>query len=61
MLEVSELQQVQDAIPGKKPEGVICLLYKNGNGFDGWFSNNQKVEKAKEIHDDLEADLVAYN
>ncbi len=68
MFEEVELQQVQDEVlevhgvtPGKKPEGVICLLYKNMNGLDGRFSNNQKVEKAKEIHDDLEADLVAYD
>ncbi len=46
---------------GKKPDGVIRLLYKNRNNSDGWFSNKRKVEKAKEIQDDLEADLVTNN
>ena len=68
VLEAVELQRVQDEVlevhgvlPGKKPEGVIRLLYENANGIDGRFSNNGKLEKAKQIHDKLEADLVAYN
>ncbi len=65
---MAELQQVWDevlevhrAISGNKLEGVNCFLYMNVNGFDGRFSNNKTEEKAKEIHDDLEVDLVAYN
>jgi hypothetical protein len=47
--------------PGKKAEGVMWLLHENANGFNVRFLNNMKVEKAKELHDKLEADLAAYN
>ncbi len=44
-----------------KPEGVIRLIYENANGISNKLCNNEKVEKAKELHDDLEVDIVAYN
>ncbi len=37
------------------------LVYENVNGIDGRFKNNWKVEKVKEIRDDLEVDIAAYN
>jgi hypothetical protein len=40
---------------------VIRLIYENVNGINNRLCNNEKVEKAKEIIDDLEADIVAYN
>jgi hypothetical protein len=43
-----------------KQEGVIRLLYENANGIDGRFTNNEKVDKAKELHNELEGDVVAY-
>ena len=48
------------AVPGKRPKGVIWILYGNATGFDGQFSYKSKVEKANTIHDDLKADIVAY-
>jgi hypothetical protein len=42
-------------------EGVIRLIYENANGISNKLCNNEKVEKAKELHDDLEVDIVAYN
>ncbi len=39
----------------------MCLVCKNANGIDERFKNNWKVEKAKEIHNDLEVDIAAYN
>ncbi len=53
--------EIHGMVQGKKAEGVIWLLYENANGFDGRFSKNMNVEKAKELHDKLEADLAAYN
>ncbi len=47
--------------PGKKQEGVIRVMYENAYGIDGRFTNNWKVEKFKDFHDELEADVVAYN
>ncbi len=44
-----------------KPEGVIWLIYENVNSISNKLSNNDKVEKAKEIINELEVDIVAYN
>jgi hypothetical protein len=37
------------------------LVYEKANGIDGRFTNNLKVAKAKELHDELEVDVAAYN
>ena len=56
-----EVLEMHGRYPIKKPEGVIRLIYENANGIDGRFTNNWKVEKAKDIHDELEVDIAAYN
>jgi hypothetical protein len=56
-----EVLQIHGAAPAKKAEGVIRLIYEKFNGISNKLSNNEKVEKAKEIIDDLEVDIVAYN
>ena len=56
-----ELLKVHGAAPGSKAEGVVRLIYENANGINSRLSNNDKLYKAKELIDDLEADLVAYN
>ncbi len=68
VVEQQELQNLNDEVLeihgvqlGKKPDGVVHLVYKNANGIDGRFKNNWKVKKVKEIHDDLEVDKAAYN
>ena len=67
LLEQSELENIEDEVleihgerMAGKQEGVIRLLYENANGIDGRFNNNEKVTKAKELHDELEANVVAY-
>ena len=37
------------------------LIYENVNCLSNKLSNNDKVDKAKEIHDNLEVGIVAYN
>ena len=37
------------------------LIYENPNGFDSRITCNEKIEKAKENVDELEADVVAYS
>jgi hypothetical protein len=44
-----------------KPDGIVRLIYKNVNGLNNKLANNKKVERAKEIHDKLEVDIVVYN
>ena len=68
LVETQELQTINDEVleiqgnwPAKKQEGVIRLIYENANGIDGRFKDNWRVEKAKELYDELEVDVVAYN
>ncbi len=56
-----EVLQIHGVAPTSKPEGVIRLIYKNVNGISNNLINSNKVEKAKEIIDKLEVDIVAYN
>ena len=53
-----ELLRVNGIAPGKKPEGVTRIIYENANSFNTRISGNEKVEKAKEVVDGLEADVV---
>ncbi len=55
-----EMLKIHGYAPPKKNEGIICLVYENVNGFSNCLNNNRKVEKAKEIHDELEVDIAAY-
>ncbi len=55
-----EILRVHGHIPPKKGEGIVPLIYKNVNGFNNPLNSNDKVEKAKEIHDDLEIDIATY-
>jgi hypothetical protein len=52
--------KVHGVAPTSKGEGIIRLIYENANGFSNRLSNNEKVEKAKEIHDELNVDIAAY-
>jgi hypothetical protein len=68
VMEERELRAINDDVleihgvcPGKKSDGVMRLIYENANGIDGRFNNNRKVQKAKQIHNDLEVDIAAYN
>jgi hypothetical protein len=56
-----EVVRIHGVAPASKPEGVIQLIYKTVSGISNKLSNNEKVEKAKEIHNELEVDIVAYN
>jgi hypothetical protein len=56
-----EVLQVHGTSPSSKGEGIMQLIYENVNGLSNKLSDNKKVEKAKEIHDKLEVDIVAYN
>jgi hypothetical protein len=55
-----EMLQVHGYVPPKKAEGTVCLIYENVNGFCNRLSGNEKVDRAKEIHDDFKVDIAAY-
>jgi exonuclease III len=67
-VEMQELQSINDAVleihgqrPMEKQDGVIRLVYENVNGIDSRFKDNWKVDKAKDLHDELAVDIAAYN
>jgi len=59
--ESEEILKVHGVAPGTKAEGITRLLYENANGINCKWSNNWKLNKARELHGELEADIVAYN
>jgi hypothetical protein len=54
-----ETLQIHGLLPNIKGEGITRLIYENTNGISNKLRGNDKVEKAKNIHDELEADIVA--
>jgi hypothetical protein len=56
-----DVQRIHGILPASKGEGIIRLLYENANGINNRISNTDKVDKAKEMIDELEADVVAFN
>jgi hypothetical protein len=54
-----EILQVHGYAPSKKADGTVRLIYENVNGFQNQLSENKKVNRAKEIHDELEVDIMA--
>jgi hypothetical protein len=60
---VSEyLLEVHGSAPGRKGEGVTRLIYENLNGLQSTLSNkNEKLEKARKVIDDLQANIFSYN
>jgi hypothetical protein len=47
--------------PGTKPHGVTRLIYENANGLNNRLTGNAKLNRAKEMIHELQADIVAYN
>ena len=57
----SSLLRVHGVAAGKKQEGICRLVYENANGFNTKLTYNVKIDQAKTIINNLEADIVAYN
>jgi hypothetical protein len=61
MIEVpKEILTFHGNAPPTKADGTVRLICKNGNGFCNQLSGNEKVERAREIHEELEVDIAAY-
>ena len=56
-----DLLEIHGVEPRKKPEGCTWLIYENPDGFNNRISGSEKLDKAKELIDELEADIVAYS
>jgi hypothetical protein len=59
---VSEyLLEVHRLPPGRKRDGVTRLMNKNLNGLQSMLSKNEKLDKARQVINDLQANVVCYN
>ncbi len=56
-----EVLQVHGVLLGCKEEEITQLLYKNANGTPYRLCGNKKLDKAKDLIDELGTDVVAYN
>ena len=56
------LQEVHGVPLWRKGEGITWLIYENINGLQSTLlSKNEKLDKARRVIDDLQADVVCYN
>ncbi len=55
------LLNVHGLPPGWKRDGVIRIMYENLNGLQSMLSKNEKLDKARQVINDLQADVVYYN
>ncbi len=55
------LLNVHGLPPGWKRDGVTRVMYENSNGFQSMLSKNEKFNKARQVINDLQADVVCYN
>jgi hypothetical protein len=59
---VSEyLLEIHGLPPGQIGEGVTRVIYENLNGLQSTLSKNEKLDKARQVINDLQADVVCYN
>ena len=56
-----EVLQVHGVLPGRKEEGITRLIYENANGIPNRLNGNDKLDKAKDLLNELGANVVAYN
>jgi hypothetical protein len=59
--EKKELLEVLGIAPGQKGEGITRLVYENINGLMAKLSGNEKLDKLRQVLDDLEADVFGFN
>jgi hypothetical protein len=55
------LLNVHGLPPGCKRDGVTRVMYKNLDGLQSMLSKNEKLDKARQVINDLQADVVSYN
>ena len=55
-----EVLHVHGFTPPTKAEGTVRLIYENLNGLNTRMAGNKKLERMRELHDELETDFAAY-
>jgi hypothetical protein len=56
-----DVLQVHGYAPPKKADGIVRLIYENVNGISNKICNNKKLDRLREMHDELEVDVAAYS
>jgi hypothetical protein len=56
----NEVLHAHGFAPPKKAEGTVRLIYENLNGLNTRMKDNEKLERMRELHNKLEADIAAY-
>ena len=54
-----DLLTIHEITPGSKVDGVTRLIYENPDGFNTRISDNDKLEKAKEVIDKVGVGMMA--
>jgi hypothetical protein len=57
---LEEVLQIHGFAPPKKAGGNVRSIYENVKGLNTRLSDNEKAERMKEIHDELEINIAAY-
>jgi hypothetical protein len=52
--------RIHGFVPPTKAEGAVCVIYENLNGLNTHMKDNDKVERMRELHNELEIDIAAY-
>jgi hypothetical protein len=55
-----EVLHVHGFAPPKKAKGMVRLIYENLNGLNTHMKDNEKLERMRELHDELKANIAAY-
>jgi hypothetical protein len=56
-----EILEVHGVLLGHKEEGITRLLYKNANGLSNRMCGNKKLDKCRDLFDELGADIFTIN
>jgi hypothetical protein len=57
---LDEVLKAHGVAPARKGEGIFCFIYEFANRISNRLNDNEKVENAKEIHEELEVAIAAY-
>jgi len=58
---VEELLEVHGVAPRKKADGIVRLIYEDVNELNSRMTDNEKLNKIRDVIDELEVDIAAFN
>ena len=58
---VEGLLEVHGVAPAKQADGIVRLIYENVNGHNSRMTDNEKLDKIRDVIDELEVVITAFN